>query len=77
MIHYAVVFAQNEAGVAVHLNPEFDSEVHRAVLNGSLIELMEEDDADTKADLTAWVKVRTNDGYVGWVGRDNLIYPEK
>lgn len=77
MVHYAVVFVPNEAGVAVHLNPELDSEVHRAVLNGSLIELIDDDDADSQPELKAWVKVRTNDGYVGWVGRDSLIYPEK
>ena len=54
----------------------FRSVVRKAVLNGSLVELVRGAEEMTSEGLT-WVKVKTVDGLVGWVGKETLIYPER
>lgn len=74
-VNYAVVHVENDVGVLVRLSPEFNAVVMKSVLNGSLLELMGEE-RELPYNAFTWVRVRTNDGYVGWVGKNNLIYPD-
>ena len=74
-VNYAVVHVENDVGVLVRLSPEFNAVVMKSVLNGSLLELMGEE-REMPFNAFTWVRVRTNDGYVGWVGKNTLIYPD-
>lgn len=75
-VYYAVVHAANESGVYVRSMPQSDAQVENAVLNGSLVELVGVEQSGNLPD-SSWVKIRTDGGTVGWVGKDSLIYPEK
>lgn len=75
-VYYAVVHAANQSGVYVRSDPQADANVQRAVLNGSLVELIGIERSGSLPD-SSWVKIRTNEGTVGWVGKESLIYPEK
>lgn len=73
--NYAVVHVENDVGVLVRISPEFNASVMKSVLNGSLLELMGEEREVPYQNFT-WVRVRTNDGYIGWVGKSSLQISE-
>ena len=76
LVDYVIVNASDQPGVYVRLDPTMFGTVRKAILNGSLVELVRGEDELTAEGLT-WVKVRTTDGLVGWVGKETLIYPER
>ena len=71
---YAVVQSQTEIGVLLRVSPDRGAQVMKSILNGTRIELTGEERAATARNV-AWVQVRTEDGYVGWVAREGLILP--
>ena len=73
---YVIINASDQPGVYIRLDPTTSAAVRKAVLNGSLVELVRGAEEMTSEGLT-WVKVKTVDGLVGWVGKETLIYPER
>ena len=65
---YAVVQSQTEIGVLLRVSPDRGAQVMKSILNETRIELTGEERAETGRSV-AWVQVRTEDGYIGWIAK--------
>lgn len=61
---YGIVYVRDDIGLLVRKNPSFTADVIKSQYNDSILEMLDEAE---EHDGILWVKVRTNEGYEGWV----------
>ena len=61
---YGIVSVRGDTGVLVRTTPSLESDVIRGIYNNAVLEILGE---TVFADGYTWIKVRTNEGYDGWV----------
>ena len=66
---YAIVYVRGDTGVLVRTVPSLNSDVIRGIYNNAVLEVLGE---TVDEDGYTWIKVRTNEGFDGWVTTDVL-----